>query len=48
MINLEKRHDEIASVCRVASDTEENQDVESALPEENQAVNDSPTENFIE
>ncbi len=48
LINLEKRHDEIASVCRVASDTEENQDVESALPEENQAVNDSPTENSIE
>jgi DNA gyrase subunit A len=38
LINLEKRHDEIASVCRVASETEEIPETDSPLPEENGAI----------
>ena len=48
LINLEKRHDEIASVCRVASDTEEIPEIDSQLPEENGVSNETANENATE
>jgi len=48
LINLEKRHDEIASVCRVASDMDEIQDPDTALPEENGAVNEANIDSATE
>jgi DNA gyrase subunit A len=48
LINLEKRHDEIASVCRVASDTEEDPETNSPLPEENGASNETANETTVE
>ena len=40
LINLEKRHDEIASVCKVLSETEEEKIVDAITTESEEVVSD--------
>ena len=47
LINLEKRNDEIASVCKVLSE-EEVEEVEDLQTEGNETPNDQNSENSVE
>ena len=45
LINLEKRNDEIASVCKVLSDEDEISDVDETISTENSHINETEIEN---
>lgn len=46
LINLEKRNDEIASVCKVLSDEDEISDVDETISTENSHINETEIENI--
>ena len=46
LINLEKRNDEIASVCKVLSDEDEISDVDETISTENSHINETDIENI--
>lgn len=46
LINLEKRNDEIASVCKVLSDEDEISDVDETISTENSLINETEIENI--